>query len=295
MGDPQRARRRWPVLLCAGLALVIAGCPVLPTPTPSRRARKLTEVALTVVYINVRQTLDAQATRVALTPLPGGAGVASPPAGPASPALPTLTPLLLTEQPLTPTPTPTVPLATITPTSTPTPTPTATMPTPPVAALVDAAATLTQAALPSPTPAGPPVLSLGARFTLELARAQARTSAGVFNPRVGRFLVLSGTLTNLSGGRACVYSREIRLEHGGQRYAPFVEAMALVKGDYRVDYPGPVNGQCVEPGGREGTFMLFDTPEDMTTFDFVHNGVRLGTLALVPLEDGTFAVQVAGN
>jgi hypothetical protein len=254
-------KRTWLLILCVAAAAGNVGCQETET-MPTQVAlspREMTHVALTVVSINVQQTLDAQATKVAMTPL-------VPPT-----ATPMPTRVLTRVLTLTATPTPTA-----TPTSAPPPESTPEL-VPPV-----------------PETVGPPTLPLGSYFLLELDRAETRHEASILRPAKGRFLVLFGAFVNLTDERQCIYSRFIRLGHGDERYVPGVEAMGMVRHEYDIDYPGPINGQCLEPHEREATFILFDVPEEMTTFDFLYHDQKVGALILTPREDGTFAVQVAG-
>lgn len=256
------------VILCALILVTSAGCaPPAPTPTATLSPRQLTEVALTIVAVSVRQTLDAQATQSALTPIV---------------TLPTLPPTVPVSSP-----TPTLPV-----TLTPTPSPTATPPASPTATLPPA---MPGGAALAPGAAQAATLTLDSQFLFEIDRAEARTQAGIFTPRYGRFLILLGAFINQTDQRPCVYSRYFRLGYGGERYTPATEAMTSAKNYYWVDYPGPVNGQCVEPNSRAETFILFDVPASMTTFDFIYRDVNVGALTLVPRTDGAFDVQVAGE
>jgi hypothetical protein len=158
------------------------------------------------------------------------------------------------------------------------------------------ATTAPELAPPEPTLAPPLItdqtLVLKDTLYLELDQAQTRQTAGVFRPSRDYFLVLLGTFINSGDDRECIYSRQIRLGFEGDRFEPYVEAMASARGSYDVDYPGPFGGQCVDANSRSPTFILFDVPARMTDFAFLYQGDRVGGVLLQPNGDGSFSVTV---
>lgn len=99
--------------------------------------------------------------------------------------------------------------------------------------------------------------NLGLKIEQFEARAEAAGS-----PRNGIFLVLFGSLHNISGERKCIYARDVRLILDGIDYAPQGDAMSAVQSTltpYR-DYIGPVAGQCIGAGAGALTFAVFDVP-----------------------------------
>lgn len=257
-------RRLW-LLMLSVVLLASAGCDTeSPTSTPSAHER--TQIARTVLAINVQQTLTAQAQQGAMVPVIQPSAT-SPPTS-------------------TPPPSPTI---AITLTYTPTPTTTATIsPTPASAPELAPAAASTQALLNPDAE----VVHLKWKFYLELDYAGTRDQAGWYRPSRDYFLVLFGTFVNDSDERVCVYSRQIRLGFEGDKIVPYVEAMNAVRNEYDIDYPGPIRGQCVEANTRSPTFILFDAPAIMTTFAFRYRDERNGSVTLTPRADGTFGVTV---
>jgi hypothetical protein len=253
-------------LLAVLMLMVCAGCNTGGSPEPTLSAQEGTHVALTRRAVDVQQTLTIQAQQGMFTPILAITNSPTPiPVYDASPAA----------------------TATVIITLTQTPTPSAIATTPQVVAAP------TTAALTALAPSlAAQALTLKDTLYLEVDQAQTRQTAGLFRPGEDYFLVLLGAFVNTGDERECIYSRQIRLGFEGDRFEPYVEAMASVRDDYDVDYPGPFGGQCVDANARSPTFILFDVPARMTNFAFLYSGDRIGGVLLQPNGDGSFRVEV---
>jgi hypothetical protein len=85
--------------------------------------------------------------------------------------------------------------------------------------------------------------------------------AGARNASEGFYLVLVGRLENPTGERVTIKGSELGLLVDGTEYELKGEASRSLKSEYDDrDFPGYFQGQSIDAGESEPTFMLFDVP-----------------------------------
>ncbi len=109
-----------------------------------------------------------------------------------------------------------------------------------------------------------------ATFTeIETENPTTFTLAGIAYPTriAGRgakegFVILYGKFANGSQERRCIFASDIRLIFGGEEYTPDRGWMSDYQGSLRtkIDYPGPLTGQCLSDDVPTDSFMVFDVP-----------------------------------
>lgn len=89
------------------------------------------------------------------------------------------------------------------------------------------------------------------------------TSTKRFRPNKGVYLILLGELTNGTDEHACIHSRDFGLRFGGVTAQPEDALFDKVKPKLSGrNYPGSIQGQCLDYDEVQKTFLLFDAPRD---------------------------------
>lgn len=89
------------------------------------------------------------------------------------------------------------------------------------------------------------------------------TSTKRFRPNKGVYLILLGELTNGTDEHACIHSSDFGLRFGGVTAQPEDDLFDKVKPKLSGrNYPGSIQGQCLDYDEVQKTFLLFDAPRD---------------------------------
>lgn len=88
------------------------------------------------------------------------------------------------------------------------------------------------------------------------------TSSERYRPETGVFLVMIGTVSNLSDKYDCINSRDFVLRNGAEQYEMSSKIVRAAQSVYRLDYPGFLFGQCLDPDETIGSYLVFDVPKD---------------------------------
>lgn len=97
----------------------------------------------------------------------------------------------------------------------------------------------------------------GLDFTIEKIEVLSELEGS--NP-VYYYLIIQGSLNNLSGVQACTKAQEYKLTTDSQDYDLDTSALSDIQSSYLrdIDYPGINQEQCLDAGQIAGTFLVFD-------------------------------------
>lgn len=135
----------------------------------------------------------------------------------------------------------------------------------------------------------PVILESDLTFVIDAFQAYAQI--GDFVPSNNVLLVILGKLANVTDTEQCAYARDVKLVAGSYEYVPDQMAMRAAKNNLYpdIDYVGPLNGQCVEAGDSESTFLVFDLiEENLQSISFGESYAPVNVVVPLPSATMTF-------
>jgi SH3-like domain-containing protein len=98
---------------------------------------------------------------------------------------------------------------------------------------------------------------------IELLEA-IKTTDEVLMPENGTFLLLRGSINNLTGKALCVSGNDFKLRDNKSEYKMSRDILEATQKIYKIDYPGFILGQCFSEDETKDTFLVFDISNDLS-------------------------------